>query len=602
MDSLRAIVLSNLPHHCCSENEIRRALLLYGTAVNIVVSGSPSNEAVVYMRTEKEAQAMCQKGSVMMAGVPVRVQPYTPLPPPVNNPPPVLPPSIPMHKMPMPQMNPPANGFHPMYPQPSSAPYRIGDLRHDNSVPTPPTLYRVNIIVENCQFPVTSNIIRDIFKQKIGCSEPTRIEGGPVGGEHGEIGGTWSGFVDFYDFQSAQLVVQEFNHHHIYDGFGLLRLSLAKSSPMFYPPDPAYSNPPPVPQPQFPPSPAGLPPMLGDNGYHGYSSSPPQNPSSAPMQSPIYLPENAAYSPPPMHPAPPSSMPPFPPNGDWDRGMVTRGRGRGRGGRGGRGGFGMDMDFAYQDRGISSAGYRPDDAYHMFSSMPGNGQAFVPGAPSSPDTTVIVGSVSENASLYELWVLLEVYGNVNSLKRQYKSRMNVVAQFQNPLDAKAAVSFLQGCPFRGNMLSLKHFAGYVERGVGRTEWNSGPATDPKTLAVLFTSGFHHRTKPSEHFNHLGRLKPERNIYISNLTEAITDEEVKSLCTAIAPVVDFCRRKPTIAIVSFLNVEEAVNVLVAMHAKTIRDRYLRVTFSRFPPGYQTGTGDEDIVDDNINHSS
>eukprot|EP00796_Vickermania_ingenoplastis_P013330 gene13330-9163_t len=506
----RTIILSNIPVGSCEDHTIRRALLQYGTAVEIQVLPHQS-QAVVSMRTPQEAQAAC-RGTIMILGSVIRVTPGGP---------PAQPQQPPHHSAHAHHPNPHP---HQVHHQPSAMGMPPPGPSYQSSHGYGGKLYRVNLLVEDCRYPITQQVLTEMFSQK--CSPPVDVYCASTGG--GSEPQTTAGYADFADLESANKAVQEFHNKPIYSNCCFVRLHLDAS---------VYS-----PQPPSPDAQGALPTPDPYGGYH------PPPPSQQPYQHQPYAP--APY--PPMH----GGVQPMP----WG------GRGRGRG----RGAMGVPPP--------GPGGYPPyQDPYK---------QAYGSTDPSRPavDTTVIVSNVAESVPLYDLWVLLEVYGNVTSLKRQYKDKTNVVAQFQNSLDAKSAVTYLQGCPFReGRTLSLKLFSGYVERG-GRVEWNAGPATDPSTQAVLFTIGFHHRTKPSATFNRLGRIRPDKNIFVSNLIESITDEEVKTLFEAANTwIVDFYRKNASVAIVSFREVAEAVDALIAVHAKKVQDRYLRITFSRWPPG-------------------
>lgn len=403
-----------------------------------------------------------------------------------------------------------------------------------------PTSYRVNVLVTACVYPVNDQLLREILYSSCGVT-PTAVYCAVAGGSGEEQ--TAVGYVDFADAVSAKKVVQELNNKSIYENCCYMRLTL-DSYATESTPQPLHHH--------------HHHAAMQDHAGNGdlYTQSTPAYPPPRPA------PSISAYNAMPMAPSMQQA-------GDWGR----RGRGgfgRGRG-MGGPQGYGM----------VASGGYSTYDAFQMMAppTMEG-GYAEGPAV----DGTVIINNVSESVPLYDLWVLLEVYGNVNSMKRQFKEKTNVVAQFQNARDAKAAVMYLQGCPFRdGRFLSLKLFAGYVERG-GRVEWNAGQATDPATQAVLFTSGYHHRTKPSAPYNPLGQIRPDKNIFVSNLIESITDEQVKALFQAAGfQVVQYYRKNPSVAILSFREVGEAVEALIAVHAKKVQDRYLRITFSRYPPG-------------------
>lgn len=203
---------------------------------------------------------------------------------------------------------------------------------------------------------------------------------------------------------------------------------------------------------------------------------------------------------------------------------------------------------------------------------------------------VIVSGVPEHVALHSLWVLLEVYGNVMSLKRQYSQKTNVVAIFQNTFDARGVVVHLQNCPFFGSSLQLKHFAGYVDR--SKTEWNMGPSTDPMTQAFSFHE-CHHRTKPSAPFNHKQKCHPEKYLFVSNLSEDFADPEISDVFGNYGfKLLEVFRKSPRAAIVSLSTVPEAVEALIAVHAANVKGRYLSVAFSRFPPGQHPGGEDDE----------
>jgi polypyrimidine tract-binding protein 1 len=172
---------------------------------------------------------------------------------------------------------------------------------------------------------------------------------------------------------------------------------------------------------------------------------------------------------------------------------------------------------------------------------------------------------------------------VNSLKRQHTHRDNVVALFQNLHDARGAVTHLQGCPFFGSTLNVKHFAGYQDRGASRVEWNLGPATDPSTIAYQF-HGNHHRTKPSAPYNPKQKNRPDCNLFVSNLIEEISDDMVREMFASKGfTVQDLYRKTANAAIVQLESVEKAVGGLIETHAQQLNGRYIYVAFSRFPPG-------------------
>jgi hypothetical protein len=185
--------------------------------------------------------------------------------------------------------------------------------------------------------------------------------------------------------------------------------------------------------------------------------------------------------------------------------------------------------------------------------------------------------------LQALWIFLETFGNVHTLKRQFSCKTSVVVTFQNTQDARAVIPFVQQCPFFGSTLTLKHFAGYQDRSSTKTEWNVGPPTDPRTLAYNFT-GEHHRNKPTLAFNPAPRTRPDRNLFVANLNETISDDAVKDMFTSRNfTVSEYFRKSAVSAMVQVESVAAGVEALCQIHAIKVNDRFIKVSFSRFAPG-------------------
>ncbi|CBH18455.1 DRBD4 [Trypanosoma brucei gambiense DAL972] len=478
---MQTCLLSNIPP--CTEDELKRGLLAYGTTVSTVVVPH-MRQAAVTMRTAQEAQALLQRGCISLFGQTVKVEPAA----------------------------------SPAVPYGAGGISAGGMNNHLGGA-------RINVVVEKCTYPVTKEVLSQVFSM---VAPPANVVCGPSGP-------TTNGWVDYNDIATAQRVVVQLNNNSIYPDCCFMTLTLEHMG--------------------------NTPRGMGEYGSQGHMPYHPQQPQHQNIHQNQQMSQQQLQA------------MPFGNNGfnaaSARGGRGIRGRARGRGAMGGRGGP------------VYGSGYPMQHA------------PYAPGQYGAPpvDSVVIVNSVPETVALHSLWVLLEVYGNVNSLKRQFSSKTSVIAHFQNVHDARLAVQHLQGCPFHGATLTLRHFAGYVERG-GKTEWNSGPATDPATQAVLFSCGYHHRTRPTASFNPTGRVRPGRYLFVSNLTEAITDDDLKDVFTNECFELDgYYRKSPTVAIVSLKDVETAVNALIAVHSHQLKERFLRVTFSHFPPAPRSGTEEE-----------
>ncbi|GET91417.1 hypothetical protein, conserved [Leishmania tarentolae] len=488
-------------------------------------------------------------------------------------------------------------------------------------MPAPPQpSRRLRVLVEDCRYPITRDVLMQMFSM---IAPPVSVSCGPYGP-------TTTGAVEFAEAAAAQQAMDQFHNNAIYPNCCYVKLYF---EPMWDRADPAqpplqlhqpysygdsnsgYSS--------LEQGPANAPPSMQANPYSGASHTPTRSGmygagwggSDDAQYCSDSTPSSAApQSQPPLHSQPGQLATDSFARGSGDGGtgsdfanknsvvqrgaenkatrgvtppqIVRGGRGISRGGIGGRG----------NGPGLGAAtGFSPFEPSGRPPARGGGaGAVRYPGSETN-GCTLMVSCVSESVPLYDLWVLLEVFGNVNSLKRQFRDRTNVVAQFQHPGDTLTAIQYLQHCPFRGSVLRLKRFSGYQER---ETEWETKSATDPATQAALFTTGYHHRTAPRAPVNVRGRVHPDKNLYITNLTEGISDDELKGIMKEAGFEPDaFFRRGPKGAIVAYKDTETAVDALIALHAKEVRERFLRVTFSRFPPGPRPSRdgvdkGDED----------
>lgn len=640
---MSTVVLHNLPVGCM-ESDIHRALLIYGSAVRVEMN-TPLSQAVVTMRTQQEAQALLNRHSVNVSGTSVRVdtqqtqqplptmppqpqqrypqqQQYTPNPPShgasvqgygyANPQGAMYTGMVPAHQA-APQQQ---QQQQPYYPQsmrggagesfsalPASQPQpqpHVPSAHTSAILPAPPqTSRRLKVVVEDCRYPITRDVLLRMFSM---IATPVMVTCGPYGP-------TTTGMVEFADAASAQQAVEQYHSKAIYPDCCYVQLLF---EPMW----------------EVPASGASVmggsqSAMRGDYMYgSGYGQQAPPSPAGPPARHAGWDPreETGALSgdygsgPYAQLPQPRNDRTQGPPHGgggemaDYgSRAGVGRGSGRGggepyqsaglmvRGGRGvvgGRGaarggaGVGGHLFTPYGDAEPSYSSPAPFPHHPSRASGDVAGGTAIGGRPPAAvpppsNSAVLVSGVPTTVPLYDLWVLLEVYGNVKSLKRQLLDRTQVVAQFFFAADTVTAVQYLHGCTFHGSQLRLKRFMGYQER---PTEWNVGPPTDPATLAVSFERDFHHRFSPLKPRNPRSAVHPSPNLFLCNLTDKVTDAEVDALLRAagVEPLTSF-RRGPKATIVGFKDVETTVRALVAMHLKDVNGASLYASFSRFPPG-------------------
>ena len=222
----------------------------------------------------------------------------------------------------------------------------------------------------------------------------------------------------------------------------------------------------------------------------------------------------------------------------------------------------------------------------------GRGMGAVPGAPGGftpyenaagyQDPVVIVTGVPEEVCLKNLWTLMECYGNVRTLRRQFSARTSVIATLYSHNDLRTMLMSVNGCPFYGSTLGIKSFAGFNVKGGHQTEWNAGAPTDPATLAYDFSTS-HHRGRPSDKANNVRKGRPSKALFVTNLSDKITDDMVRTLFTSKGyTLLDFERKSDTIVIVDLESIDTAVRALCDTHATVIEERHVKVSFSLWPP--------------------
>lgn len=242
---------------------------------------------------------------------------------------------------------------------------------------------------------------------------------------------------------------------------------------------------------------------------------------------------------------------------------------------GGRGGFGMPMDGRGRGMGMGMGrgrGMGDPSAFTPYDNVAGY-----------QDPVVIVQGVPEDCALKNIWTLLECYGNVRSVRRQFNTRTSVIATLYSHNDLRTMLYSVNNCPFYGSTLTIKSFAGFNAKGGHQTEWNSGLPTDPATLAYDFSTS-HHRSRPSDkQVGTVRKGRPSKFLFITSLSDKITDDMVKNLFTSKGyTVLDFERKSDTIAIIDLESIDVAVRALCDTHATQFDERYIKVSFSLWAP--------------------
>jgi hypothetical protein len=530
------LVLKNLPHGC-TDSDIRRAAMPFGTVVELQMYGA-QNEAAVTLQTPQQADALL-RARLYINECPVTVE------------------SSLMAR----------GGAAPRHGGSSTG----GVL----SMPGSMASNAIDVNVGNAKFPITSEILQRVFGT-VGTVQSCNVNAPIVDARNvSSVVAT----VTFATTDAAASAVTQFKGKSIYPGCCLMDVSIARvaAAPVILTPH--------VQQQLFPPPAAQHAPLMHQPlapvpqpviGGHPLVQPPPQaQPLAMPplMQMPPAPMQHAPFMPPGMpggYSQQMMGMPPFmgqqpmmqqpmmpTPMGQQPMMMPMAGRG-GRGAARGRGVGRGGADF-------SPFGTREQMPNHNSTSV------------------IIVCGVPLGTSLQTLFVLLELYGNVNGLKRLAKSPEQVVAKFQHDQDARTAAYFLSNCPYYGSRLAVRTFMGYDDR----TPFHGEPDDDPSDDSVHtydFTHA-HHRSRhgAAQHQNNTKKLKPSQYLFVANLTEEISDDDVRDMfIDKECPVNDIARKSSATAIVELDDTAAAVIALIKVHSYHLRERYIRVIFSCFSP--------------------
>ncbi|CCW62751.1 unnamed protein product [Phytomonas sp. EM1] len=169
-----------------------------------------------------------------------------------------------------------------------------------------------------------------------------------------------------------------------------------------------------------------------------------------------------------------------------------RGGGGGRRGAGrGRGGGALEAGGAgFNPMGApSSMGMPPFLGLMPFPGGPlmgGPGMPFVAPVPAST-VYLSVTVVPMTEPLQSIFVLIEAYGGVVSMRRNQKQKEILTVKMATPADADAVTRFLHRIPFAGGTVSAKKFPTYIERNPCTDD---GDPLDPETTQFDFTAARH----------------------------------------------------------------------------------------------------------------
>jgi hypothetical protein len=125
------------------------------------------------------------------------------------------------------------------------------------------------------------------------------------------------------------------------------------------------------------------------------------------------------------------------------------------------------------------------------------GAPLQPQQATGPTLFVSVALVPEAASLYSLFVLMEAFAGVVSIRRNQNKREIVTVKMASTADTDTISKLLRQVPFSGGKLNAKPFPNYTERHPATAE---GDPKDPTLLQYDFTQTKHRNTAQRTQFS------------------------------------------------------------------------------------------------------
>lgn len=240
------------------------------------------------------------------------------------------------------------------------------------------------------------------------------------------------------------------------------------------------------------------------------------------------------------------------------------GRGGGRGMRGGPGGRGM--------RGGGGVGRGGAPQVGGFNPMMGMQQPMV--SKDTPSIFISVTVVPETEPLHNIFILMEAFGGVFSIRRNQKQKDILTVKTNSIDDAENIVRYLRRVPYAGGTVSAKRFPTYTERNPCTDE---GDAKDPETTQFDFTASRHR--SPGQR----SKCQPSRNLRITGCS-VFSEEDIANYLNAMGfePASVTKEESDGSFVVSMVDTATAVKALIQCHGNVCSEERSNVIFVEGPP--------------------
>eukprot|EP01102_Stenamoeba_stenopodia_P000485 TRINITY_DN1045_c0_g1_i2.p1 TRINITY_DN1045_c0_g1~~TRINITY_DN1045_c0_g1_i2.p1 ORF type:complete len:394 (-),score=68.09 TRINITY_DN1045_c0_g1_i2:131-1312(-) len=203
------------------------------------------------------------------------------------------------------------------------------------------------------------------------------------------------------------------------------------------------------------------------------------------------------------------------------------------------------------------------------------------GVPPGIAVLIVSGLDPERTTPDILFTLFGVYGDVVRVKILHNKRDTALIQFVSPQQAETAVTHLNLCPLLGHTIRV-NFSKHPSISLPRPG-----ETEAVHLTKDYTSSSLHRYKVigSRNFQHI--CPPSPVLHLSNLSESVTEETLRSLFSSHGTVTGFRflpGKEKKMALIQMSNLSEAVDSLVYLHNYQLENMNLRISFSKatIPP--------------------
>ncbi|RHW68157.1 hypothetical protein DPX39_110118900 [Trypanosoma brucei equiperdum] len=326
-----------------------------------------------------------------------------------------------------------------------------------SNVPTDTLCVRITEVRQ----PVTEDMMFRVFASI--STNPRRIQIAPSSDPNETVV-----MAQFSDTYATQRVMENLNNRNIFNDGNKMMMTYSVWEPT-------------------PVLPAPVPPVPVYGGAAPVYGGVQVNPGVAFPQPQVHQPQPGVYAQPRQQPMPQmpmaASVPPMRLGNDQQGGRNNRGRGR----NGSRGGAAGAVPPGMMGFDPMMMGY---PAMASIMQMPGGMMAFMNQQrppQNSPTVFLSVTIVPESEPLHSIFVLIEVYGGVVTIRRNHNRKEILTVKMASVPEADSVVQFLRKVPFAGGTVSAKRFPTYTER---TPCTDDGNPHDSATVQYDFTTARH----------------------------------------------------------------------------------------------------------------